>query len=325
MFRSLLVKNCKVVQTKSFLTKTTVTPIVPHMFLHFTSYSKNNGVYSQNTKKFYSNHTENRYNTHGTLDSTLGAKIFALFVAGGALYFVSPKKHTSEKHNTQLNDPIETFDTVDDSTKVQQQQQQLTEVITESASTEHTDVYNDEELKDLETIDGEAFSETEEEVNQEGAYNPETGEINWDCPCLGGMAHGPCGEEFKEAFACFVYSEADPKGIDCVEKFQKMQDCFRKYPEHYAEQLKDEKEITEQLEKESEPNNSNSNNIDTKEFVEIETPETLTSFSDESLPDITMEETVVVEDVPQINNADNDEIIKEITETIEDIELTENS
>ena len=25
-------------------------------------------------------------------------------------------------------------------------------------------------------------------------------EINWDCPCLGGMAHGPCGEEFKAAF-----------------------------------------------------------------------------------------------------------------------------
>jgi len=25
----------------------------------------------------------------------------------------------------------------------------------------------------------------------EGAFNPETGEINWDCPCLGGMAQGP--------------------------------------------------------------------------------------------------------------------------------------
>lgn len=44
------------------------------------------------------------------------------------------------------------------------------------------------------------------------AYNPETGEINWDCPCLEGMAHGPCGEEFRAAFSCFVYSEAEPKG-----------------------------------------------------------------------------------------------------------------
>ena len=60
----------------------------------------------------------------------------------------------------------------------------------------------------------------EEEAGQQGAFNPETGEINWDCPCLGGMAHGPCGEEFKTAFSCFVYSEADPKGMDCIDKFQ---------------------------------------------------------------------------------------------------------
>lgn len=60
----------------------------------------------------------------------------------------------------------------------------------------------------------------EEEAGQEGAFNPETGEINWDCPCLGGMAHGPCGEEFKTAFSCFVYSTEEPKGIDCIEKFK---------------------------------------------------------------------------------------------------------
>lgn len=62
--------------------------------------------------------------------------------------------------------------------------------------------------------------ELEEEAGQEAAFNPETGEINWDCPCLGGMAHGPCGEEFKAAFSCFVYSTEEPKGIDCIEKFK---------------------------------------------------------------------------------------------------------
>jgi intermembrane space import and assembly protein 40 len=60
----------------------------------------------------------------------------------------------------------------------------------------------------------------QEEADQQGAFNPETGEINWDCPCLGGMAHGPCGEEFKTAFSCFVYSNEEPKGMDCIEKFQ---------------------------------------------------------------------------------------------------------
>ncbi|CAI7202550.1 BEM_collapsed_G0032740.mRNA.1.CDS.1 [Saccharomyces cerevisiae] len=98
---------------------------------------------------------------------------------------------------------------------------------------------SDEEKEELRKQEEKQMGPTEEEVQHEGAYNPDTGEINWDCPCLGGMAHGPCGEEFKSAFSCFVYSEAEPKGIDCVEKFQHMQDCFRKYPEHYAEQLKE--------------------------------------------------------------------------------------
>lgn len=66
---------------------------------------------------------------------------------------------------------------------------------------------------------------TPEQLEQEagenqGAFNPETGEINWDCPCLGGMAHGPCGDEFKAAFSCFVYSNEEPKGMDCVDRFQ---------------------------------------------------------------------------------------------------------
>ena len=60
----------------------------------------------------------------------------------------------------------------------------------------------------------------EEEAESEGAFNPETGEINWDCPCLGGMAHGPCGEEFRAAFSCFVYSKEEPKGMDCIDRFR---------------------------------------------------------------------------------------------------------
>jgi intermembrane space import and assembly protein 40 len=60
----------------------------------------------------------------------------------------------------------------------------------------------------------------ESEADQQGAFNPETGEINWDCPCLGGMATGPCGDQFKAAFSCFVYSTEEPKGMDCVDKFK---------------------------------------------------------------------------------------------------------
>ncbi|KAI1206018.1 uncharacterized protein F4807DRAFT_242584 [Annulohypoxylon truncatum] len=85
----------------------------------------------------------------------------------------------------------------------------------------------------------------EEEAGQQGAFNPETGEINWDCPCLGGMAQGPCGEEFKAAFSCFVYSKEEPKGMDCIDKFQHMQDCFRLHPEVYGEELDEDETSAE--------------------------------------------------------------------------------
>lgn len=52
----------------------------------------------------------------------------------------------------------------------------------------------------------------DEGLRETDPYDPETagpifpnGEINWDCPCLGGAAHGPCGTEFREAFSCFHY------------------------------------------------------------------------------------------------------------------------
>lgn len=99
--------------------------------------------------------------------------------------------------------------------------------------------------KDLEqaieenAIPADAPVESSEQTENQGAFNPETGEINWDCPCLGGMANGPCGEEFKTAFSCFVYSEAEPKGMECIEKFSAMQDCFRKHPDVYSEELQE--------------------------------------------------------------------------------------
>jgi len=72
----------------------------------------------------------------------------------------------------------------------------------------------------LEASEGGSPEDLEEEAAQQGAFNEETGEINWDCPCLGGMAHGPCGPEFREAFSCFVFSKDEPKGIDCIDKFK---------------------------------------------------------------------------------------------------------
>ena len=65
------------------------------------------------------------------------------------------------------------------------------------------------------------------------------GDINWNCPCLGGMAVGPCGVEFREAFSCFHYSQEEPKGKECLPKFADMQECMKQYPELYEEKKAD--------------------------------------------------------------------------------------
>ncbi|KAM7230343.1 hypothetical protein CapIbe_019060 [Capra ibex] len=66
------------------------------------------------------------------------------------------------------------------------------------------------------------------------------GDINWNCPCLGGMASGPCGEQFKAAFSCFHYSKEDVKGSDCVGQFRAMQECMQKYPDLYPQEEEEE-------------------------------------------------------------------------------------
>lgn len=104
------------------------------------------------------------------------------------------------------------------------------------------------------------LASTEEEAHSQGAFNEATGEINWDCPCLGGMAHGPCGPEFREAFSCFVYSTEEPKGMECIDKFKGMQDCFRAHPEEYGDELareEEEREVENEIRKEQEERRKN--------------------------------------------------------------------
>ncbi|XP_024412360.2 mitochondrial intermembrane space import and assembly protein 40 [Desmodus rotundus] len=72
------------------------------------------------------------------------------------------------------------------------------------------------------------------------------GDINWNCPCLGGMASGPCGEQFKSAFSCFHYSTEDVKGSDCVNQFRAMQECMQKYPDLYPQDEEEEEEEQQQ-------------------------------------------------------------------------------
>ncbi|KAK2889362.1 hypothetical protein QQF64_028484 [Cirrhinus molitorella] len=79
----------------------------------------------------------------------------------------------------------------------------------------------------------------EEDVNEdyeEKGLILSSGEINWDCPCLGGMASGVCGEQFKTAFTCFHNSQEEIKGSDCLDQFRSMQECFRQHPELFPQE-----------------------------------------------------------------------------------------
>ncbi|XP_018025405.1 mitochondrial intermembrane space import and assembly protein 40-A [Hyalella azteca] len=84
----------------------------------------------------------------------------------------------------------------------------------------------------------------------------EDGSLNWSCPCLGGMATGPCGVEFRDAFTCFHYSEADPKGSDCVETFRTMSQCMAEFPGVYGSGEDNVMNVTEDEEEESEGRSS---------------------------------------------------------------------
>ncbi|KAJ1654371.1 Oxidoreductase [Dispira simplex] len=98
--------------------------------------------------------------------------------------------------------------------------------------------------------------------------DPVTGEINWDCPCMQGYVHGPCGEAFRTAYSCYIEASSETGAMDqCAEKFVTMQGCFEKFPEFYAD------DKTEDDDKAEEDNNGNGNTSPTKPRDQPSTPE----------------------------------------------------
>lgn len=96
------------------------------------------------------------------------------------------------------------------------------------------------------------------------------------------MAQGPCGDEFKAAFSCFVFSEAEPKGLDCVEKFKGMQDCFRLHPDVYGDEIDDDEEEEGEKKTEESPKEEDSvkeEEESVKEEIVVPSADEETSFS----------------------------------------------
>lgn len=66
------------------------------------------------------------------------------------------------------------------------------------------------------------------------------GDINWTCPCLGGLAYGPCGFEFREFFSCLhkIQDTDDAESLkaqECFPKFAVMKECFSQFPKLYRQ------------------------------------------------------------------------------------------
>ncbi|KAL2014537.1 hypothetical protein VTN00DRAFT_2062 [Thermoascus crustaceus] len=186
--------------------------------------------------------------------------LLRLGLAVGAVYYYNTSSIFAEQPELSLRPQPEedeanlpTLDSI--SSKIrqrQQQKQQEQQPATQQQQQQQTDAQSAVAVPAGTAVEerpeGPSSSpqDLEAQADQEGAFNPETGEINWDCPCLGGMAHGPCGEEFKAAFSCFVFSKEEPKGMDCIDKFKGMQDCFRQHPDVYGAELDDDEELDEQ-------------------------------------------------------------------------------
>ncbi|ORY07402.1 hypothetical protein BCR34DRAFT_570680 [Clohesyomyces aquaticus] len=149
------------------------------------------------------------------------------------LFAEEPEQVYTTQHIPETNDEDEQLPTID--ALAQERAKRKADAAAAAKQKELRDASGQEHEPGVSGSGG--VEDLEEEAGQQGAFNPETGEINWDCPCLGGMATGPCGEQFKAAFSCFVFSTEDPKGMDCIDKFKDMQNCFREYPEIYGSEL----------------------------------------------------------------------------------------
>lgn len=56
-------------------------------------------------------------------------------------------------------------------------------------------------------------------------------EVALQCPCVEDMMKSPCKDTFVDSFTCFMKSEhPEAKGYDCVEHFERFQECLTKNP-----------------------------------------------------------------------------------------------
>ena len=65
------------------------------------------------------------------------------------------------------------------------------------------------------------------------------GRPNFECPCLGSLPHGPCGEFFRQSFSCWLKYKDSPDDLgfknECQPKFIAWTRCNDQYPDMYGD------------------------------------------------------------------------------------------
>ncbi|XP_020262812.1 mitochondrial intermembrane space import and assembly protein 40 homolog, partial [Asparagus officinalis] len=68
-----------------------------------------------------------------------------------------------------------------------------------------------------------------------------------ECPCVADLRKGPCGNQFSEAFVCFIKSTAKEKGSDCVSPFIALQNCIKANPDAFSKDIIEDKTEDEEV------------------------------------------------------------------------------
>lgn len=96
---------------------------------------------------------------------------------------------------------------------------------------------SDSDLENVPKYKFKPVNNREKDMSTESSVLPD-GTPNFECPCLGNMPHGPCGQLFRKSFSCWAkYKDApedDPRFYyECQPKFVEWGKCAEQYKKVY--------------------------------------------------------------------------------------------
>ncbi|KAM3339015.1 mitochondrial intermembrane space import and assembly protein 40 [Capsicum galapagoense] len=106
-----------------------------------------------------------------------------------------------------------------------------------SNSTKHSISADDSPPPSLDSLIAEAAAYGEDGENES---IDEKARKALECPCIAHLRAGPCGNQFSDAFLCFLKSTAEEKGSDCVSPFVALQSCIKANPNAFSKDVLEE-------------------------------------------------------------------------------------